>query len=502
MSNWTKSAQSPVAWQRSKLAVATGLLLAGFKSIGTGALLRTAYAVLRELPLTPEAFGCVGDGVTNDDAAWQLWSSACQANQIPGRITCGKTYLIDSWVVNTAGSVFYGDNVGVEGLSIGAKIKCRANIAVFVDFSGASASSLNNIEIDGNNHATVTFAITSQTFSFTSSKVTVGGCVDNGINCDLSGTTTNTQVAEMTFSDWVFAGRGNRGSGSGITNLKVNSDQTLVMVFIRPMFGGFAVTADTDCHCRFVLGTVTMYSPFWTAGGTNDVKIGNGGAGGGSITIIDGRSESVSTDSILVDGGAGDISLWNFVHATTTNTSLSATANFTGRINTIGGQFNIITNNSASAEFAMINPHMYGTGSYQGTYLNRICKLEAGTLTTRALAARAAAGTMLTFEDTTNAKTFYANWVNDALTLYRNGPAELCNWDNASNLTNQGQIKAKSKIYPGTDAGALQTAAGIYAGTGAPNNANGANGDVYIRSDGGALTTMYQRRAGAWVGVV
>jgi hypothetical protein len=64
------------------------------------------------------------------------------------------------------------------------------------------------------------------------------------------------------------------------------------------------------------------------------------------------------------------------------------------------------------------------------------------------------------------------------------------------------QFAAGSKIYPGTDAGALQTASGLFAGTGAPNNANGADGDIYFRSDGGALTTVYQRRAGAWVGVV
>jgi hypothetical protein len=58
------------------------------------------------------------------------------------------------------------------------------------------------------------------------------------------------------------------------------------------------------------------------------------------------------------------------------------------------------------------------------------------------------------------------------------------------------------KAYPVTDADALQTATLLRAGTGAPNNANGANGDIYFRSDGGALSTVYQRRAGAWVGIV
>jgi hypothetical protein len=59
-----------------------------------------------------------------------------------------------------------------------------------------------------------------------------------------------------------------------------------------------------------------------------------------------------------------------------------------------------------------------------------------------------------------------------------------------------------AKVYPPTPAMVLQTATAMYGGTGAPNNANGANGDIYFRSDGGALTTVYQRRAGAWVGIV
>ena len=57
-------------------------------------------------------------------------------------------------------------------------------------------------------------------------------------------------------------------------------------------------------------------------------------------------------------------------------------------------------------------------------------------------------------------------------------------------------------IYPAQDSKTIQTASAIYAGTGAPNNANGSDGDFYFRSDGGVLTTIYQRRAGAWVGVV
>lgn len=69
-------------------------------------------------------------------------------------------------------------------------------------------------------------------------------------------------------------------------------------------------------------------------------------------------------------------------------------------------------------------------------------------------------------------------------------------------VAQSGALNTKSRIMPGTPAGADQSASGIYAGTGAPNNADGNNGDFYFRSDGGAGTTIYQRRAGAWVGIV
>jgi len=42
----------------------------------------------------------------------------------------------------------------------------------------------------------------------------------------------------------------------------------------------------------------------------------------------------------------------------------------------------------------------------------------------------------------------------------------------------------------------------VYGGTGVPSNAQGNNGDIYFNQAGAALTTMYQKRAGAWVGIV
>ena len=57
-------------------------------------------------------------------------------------------------------------------------------------------------------------------------------------------------------------------------------------------------------------------------------------------------------------------------------------------------------------------------------------------------------------------------------------------------------------FYPATPALAPQSAASLFAGTGAPSNSTGNNGDLYFRSDGRAGATIYQRRAGTWVGIV
>lgn len=65
-----------------------------------------------------------------------------------------------------------------------------------------------------------------------------------------------------------------------------------------------------------------------------------------------------------------------------------------------------------------------------------------------------------------------------------------------------GSVFAKQQIYPGTGTNLRQDKAGLLAGEGAPDAGAGNNGDIYFRSDGGALTTIYQKRAGSWVGIV
>ena len=72
----------------------------------------------------------------------------------------------------------------------------------------------------------------------------------------------------------------------------------------------------------------------------------------------------------------------------------------------------------------------------------------------------------------------------------------------AAYITQSGGINAGVHVYPGTPTGAVQVNAGLLAGAGVPGAGTGNDGDFYFRGDGGAGTSIYMRRAGAWVGIV
>lgn len=61
-----------------------------------------------------------------------------------------------------------------------------------------------------------------------------------------------------------------------------------------------------------------------------------------------------------------------------------------------------------------------------------------------------------------------------------------------------------SGLRPPTPAGLAQTNLKLTGGSGVPNNADGADGDFYFRSDGTAAgnTVIYHKQAGAWVALV
>lgn len=64
-------------------------------------------------------------------------------------------------------------------------------------------------------------------------------------------------------------------------------------------------------------------------------------------------------------------------------------------------------------------------------------------------------------------------------------------------------VQALVKRIRTLEAAIGQNTAGIYFVTGAPPAVTlGNNGEFAFRTDGAALTTIYQKRAGVWIGVV
>lgn len=57
-------------------------------------------------------------------------------------------------------------------------------------------------------------------------------------------------------------------------------------------------------------------------------------------------------------------------------------------------------------------------------------------------------------------------------------------------------------FFPPAPAGTKQSVCAIYAGTGAPDDNDGSNGDYYFRSDAGASTHIYFKSNGSWGAVV
>jgi hypothetical protein len=103
----------------------------------------------------------------------------------------------------------------------------------------------------------------------------------------------------------------------------------------------------------------------------------------------------------------------------------------------------------------------------------------------------------------------YLNIEQDAAYVGAVGPSGLFQWGGsigtpAFYVTQTGVVHTISPIFPGNMSGAAQGVCGIRAGSGAPDNAVGQNGDFYFRSDtpGTGNQRLYVRTAGAYVGIL
>ena len=78
------------AWLRSELAAPGGAGLVGFQQAGSGSVLRPAQGKMRER-VTPPDFGAVGDGITDDTAAFTALEADHSGKEVD---LLGKTYYV------------------------------------------------------------------------------------------------------------------------------------------------------------------------------------------------------------------------------------------------------------------------------------------------------------------------------------------------------------------------------------------------------------------------
>lgn len=131
-----------VAGASPALAGDNGSALVGFKQAGTGASSRTVQDKLRER-VSPEDFGALGDGATDDTAAF----SAALAVGAPIRLGA-KTYLVDHLDL-PSGATLIGDRK--RGSVI--KRKATATTTYVIGAGGVNGIHLENITVDGNKTA-------------------------------------------------------------------------------------------------------------------------------------------------------------------------------------------------------------------------------------------------------------------------------------------------------------------------------------------------------------
>lgn len=131
------------------LSASTGSNLVGFIASGTGAVARTVQSKERDI-VSVKDFGAVGDGVTDDTAAFTEFITAVsgKAGYIPDPTTA---YLVSGGFTLPANTTLYGDN------KFSTKIQLSAANTMFIMGNGAA---LRDLYLDGNSKAAIGVSIT------------------------------------------------------------------------------------------------------------------------------------------------------------------------------------------------------------------------------------------------------------------------------------------------------------------------------------------------------
>lgn len=124
-----------------------GAALVGWISSAASAVARTVKAKLLELPLTPEDFGAVGDGITNDTAAMTAFCAALGEGALKSRLG-----LMTGTYLTTGGAVVSGSGFRIWGggtIKI-ANVTLTAETNTAIQFTSCTDFVVEDIKVDGN----------------------------------------------------------------------------------------------------------------------------------------------------------------------------------------------------------------------------------------------------------------------------------------------------------------------------------------------------------------
>jgi hypothetical protein len=336
--------------------------LVSYTPAGTGAVTTTVQAKLRQYVSVID-FGAVGDGSTNDTAAF--------ANAIAFLDTTGGgelyipdgIYMLDSLTMTGRSKALTGETMGSPTLTHGVILRCRSACSDFVTISGVGHR-IDNMYIDGNGLATAAVVrYTNNMTDVVTSNVIISGGVSGSILLALAANpqNNNAQISELQFYGVLLAG------AAGVTNLYINSDQAVVIAFYN------LKSFSADYGIDLVRGTVSLYCPFFTDNLVNDIR-----AIRGQVTVFDGRSESSTIDSLSFTGSA-TFELNSYVHgATIANTTLSCLAGWTGLGTVVGGQYTNILNSSPTGTLVLVNQTLYSGGTFYGAFAYKSIDISGG----------------------------------------------------------------------------------------------------------------------------
>lgn len=219
-----------------------------------------------------------------------------------------------------------------------------------------------------------------------------------------------------------------------------------------------------------------------TAGGTGFGSYAIGDLLYAATTTTLARRVAVATGNALISGGVNTAPTWGKIGLTTHVSGVLPAANGgTGVANNAASTLTISGSFACTFTVTGVTGVTFPTSGTLAT----TAQLPVGANPSASIGTAAVNGTAVTFMRS------------DAV------PAFDVTANRTFTGTNQFATLTVATIFrPPTDAGALQTATAIYAGTGAPNNANGADGDYYFRSDGDVATHIYFKVTGAWVGII